>query len=325
MPENSAMRFVFTVDTDADAYFGNAAPAAGREDKSILGWDSLDQGREKLLDAVAQCRDSFGGSLRVTWFVRCDRQIAETYGDAAYLLHRYNDWWRERISFGDEIQWHAHLYRRTNGGAWQQEFDDEHLVEDIREGMSSFERWGLRPRVIRVGECFQTTFLVNYLREMGLRADSTALPGRCSKDREKNFDWMEAPNFPYHPSVDDYRKPSGKPGFWEIPMNTISTKASYDKAPLLRYFNPAFHSDVMTDGLKAFCTGHSVLVSVMHLFEIMSEFLRMNGSEHPLLSFASSAVSENLRLLKETVAANRGTLQYLTMTELLDSMDGSNV
>ena len=43
-------------------------------------------------------------------------------------------------------------------------------------------------------------------KTLGLKADSSCIPGRQRKDREKFFDWSKAKNCPYFPSDYDYQE-----------------------------------------------------------------------------------------------------------------------
>ena len=43
------------------------------------------------------------GSLPITWLLRCDRQIYELYGDAAFCFRRFEDVWKTELKNGNEI------------------------------------------------------------------------------------------------------------------------------------------------------------------------------------------------------------------------------
>ena len=109
--DNREILFCFTVDTDSDAFFGDRFPKGDPGDKSIAGWEGLERGKELLCEIADGMTDSYGNRLAITWFVRCDYQIKAQYAQYGYLLSRYEDLWRQRIEVGDDIQWHAHLYR----------------------------------------------------------------------------------------------------------------------------------------------------------------------------------------------------------------------
>jgi hypothetical protein len=179
------------------------------------------------------------------------------------------------------------------------------------------------PAVIRIGEAYHSNELMLFLAELGLRADSSCLPGRKRSDDEKLFNWESSPNHPYHPSSHDYRIP-GMPElrFWEIPMNTVLTKVSYDKAPLLRYYNPAFHPAAFNEGMAAFLSEHRIVVTVMHPFEIIADlFSDSKEKAHPLISFDIRAVEKNIKAIMSTAYSIGKKVRFVTMNELLDHLD----
>ena len=182
------------------------------------------------------------------------------------------------------------------------------------------------PAVIRIGEAYHSNELMLFLNEIGLRADSSALPGRKRSDDEKVFDWESTPNHPYRPSRHDCRIPeTPELGLWEIPMNTVPTQVSYDRVPLLRYLNPAFHPTAFNEGVTSFLREYDVAVSVMHLFEIVSEFFSDSKEKaHPLLSFDSGAVEKNMKSIMATARAIGKKIRFVTMNGLLARLDNGD-
>jgi len=325
-PKSQEILFCFTVDTDSDSFFGDRFPKRDCGNKTIVGWEGLEKGKELLSEIADVLTDSYGNHLAITWFVRCDCQIKAQYGKCDHLLSRYNDWWKGRIEVGDEIQWHAHLYRFEEG-TWRQETDIRPLTKDLLEGKRAFEEFGVMPTVIRIGEAYHSNELMLSLNKIGLRADSSALPGRKRSDDEKVFDWESTPNHPYRPSRHDCRIP-GTPGLglWEIPMNTVPTQVSYDNAPLLRYINPAFHPNAYKNTeVTSFLSEHDVVVSVMHPFEILSEFFSDSEMNvHPLLSFDPRAVQNNMKTIIAVTHTIGKKIRFVTMSELLALLDYDN-
>ena len=127
------------------------------------------------------------------------------------------------------------------------------------------------------------------LKKIGLKADSSSLPGRIRNDKEKLFDWSNSPNQPYFPSKNDYQKSSEvNENFVEIPMNTISTKCSYDKSHLLRYANLAFKNEVLQNGLKDY-------------IKKRKSFLNRNGSKINLLVRSSYEPRKGCQLILDTI------------------------
>lgn len=319
--DNETAKTVFvalTIDTESDHYFGDNFPEFDPTEKSIAGWKGLEIGKKLLAESVQTVADEMGFKIPLTWFVRCDAQIAAEFGDAAFLLNNYKNWWDQRLSVGDEIQWHAHLYRNLNG-KWQQETRKEFLKKDLESSLRSLHEIGVCPEVVRMGESYHSDELMKVVSELGLVADSTAMPGRKRQDWEKTIDWLSTPNFPYHPSKEDYRV-SLKKGYelWEIPLNTVSTKVSYDSTPILRYVNLAFHKGVLDKGLVEFFMSNSILVSITHPFEVVAEFYSDKSSaHHPLLSFNPKSVGENIQAIVRAADFHGKRVKFVTMTDLL--------
>jgi hypothetical protein len=316
----------FTVDTDADQFFGNALAHKNPRDKSIPGWDGLERGKDVLMRALDAAARHIGLPIPITWFVRCDGQIAEIHGAAEYLLLKHRSWWRARQAAGDDIQWHAHLNRR-DGSAWIQRTDIMGLRSDLSIGLAAFQAEGLRPIAVRIGEAYHSAELMGVLQEMGLRADCTAMPGRQRIDNEKNINWIGTPNRPYHPSAADHRVENNADALsiWEIPMNTISTQVSYDEHPLLRYINPAFCPGVLDKGLTDFVKAARVLVSIMHPVEVLPDFFADSRlKKHPLLAFDPLVIAENLQFLLWAANQTSRNLRFITMSELINLLDEEN-
>ena len=319
-PEREIM-VALTVDTDSDEYFGNLSDV-GLAAKPILGWRGFDEGRKLLVDAAGEFQDDFGCAPRFTWFVRCDGQIAREFGDAAYLLLEYRDWWDARLAKGDQVAWHPHLYRRHEG-SWIQETDPGCLAHDIESSFAAFGDAGYGSSAARLGEAYQTNETMRALSDLGLRADSSGIPGRRRDDGQKSFDWETTPNAPYRPSSSDYRLP-GDPALpiWEIPMNTVMTRTSYDRVPLRRYVNLAFVPGLLNDGLANFMVEHDVLVSITHPFELMPEFFRDGESDaHPLLAFTPRAVADNVAAIARAVELSGRRFRFVTVDDILARLE----
>jgi hypothetical protein len=319
---NNKFFICFTVDLDADCYFGNKLTKATAIDKSILGWKGFENGKNKITDITDAWVDSVGNRLPITWFVRCDRQIYDKYGDYAFLLKCYDKWWQQRIDAGDNIQWHAHLYRSENN-QWVQETRKQNLFADLSAGKKAFESFGIRPAASRIGEAYQSDDLMLILDELGLRADCTAMPGRKRKDAEKNIDWESTPNHPYHPSKTDYRIPGADElKIWEIPMTTVQTQVSYDERSLLRYVNPAFHPEILSDGLADLIKRANFLVTIVHPFEVLSSFFCDDTlNSHPLIAFEPEALQKNLHNLTSILKKAKRDFRFVTVEQLVNLLD----
>ncbi len=312
------IKLAVTVDTDSDYYFGNLSNQKNAYDKTILGWEGLDLGMPLLIEQIEKISREFDIHIPITWFVRCDGQIKSQYGNHAYLLAKYDKWWSDRLKAGDDIQWHTHLYKKYNGN-WIQETNTECLKKDLTDSQHAYEKLGYRFSFVRFGESYCTNQLLDIIEKLGIKAGSSAMPGRYRVDKEKNIDWRNTPNVPYHPSIENYKVP-GKPerNFIEFPMNTVETQVSYDKDPIARYVNLSFHKNVIDDGIRTFFSQHNTLISITHPFEIVDKFFTdSDETTHPLLSFNPETVSKNLRNIIHIAQEMGKSLQFVKMEELL--------
>ena len=128
---------------------------------------------------------------------------------------------RPLLERGDEIGFHPHLYRLSDG-EWRQETDVAALREQLAEAIEAMRGAGFEPRSSRIGEAFGSNEVMSALNEFGIQCDSTAMPGRVRRDAERQLDWGTTPQQPYHPSTADYRQP-GAPELrlLEVPMSMI--------------------------------------------------------------------------------------------------------
>jgi hypothetical protein len=327
MPENKdivtneKILVALTIDTDSDDYFGNRYASISKQDKSILGWEGLDIGKNLLVSAVEEVSKRNNIPIPLTWFVRCDNQIGVQNGDPAYLLQTHKKWWQQRQQQGDDIQWHAHLYRQA-GNLWRQETSPMQLEKDLKTGLKAFENSGFSPSIIRIGESYHSNELMDIIVELGVKADSTAMPGRKRQDQEKLIDWLSTPNTPYQPSKKDYRLSGEKRrSLWELPLNTVMTKVSYDQKPVPRYVNLAFQPGVLESGLTEFFKKHNTLVSITHPFEVVNKFYSDSQSpNHPLLSFRPDSLVHNMEMIFGIAQSLQKEVEFVTMSQLLEML-----
>lgn len=310
---------IISSDTDSDYFVGDQAPV--HNDKTILGWDGFSDGKEILTTEINAFAKQNRINIPISWFMRCDSQIAVTHGSYTYLYKRHSGWWSSRLQSGDEIQWHAHVYKLTDTGAWFQKTDVKDILAELHEARQALESVGIFPRIIRIGESYHSTGLMAGLSELRLEADSTALPGRKRIDAEKTIDWEITGNDPYRPSESDYRVPGDKQlRIWEIPMTTVRTQVSYDRQPLLRYVNLSFHPHAFFQDLDDHFVRSNILVTMTHPFELVRKFLRDSRGDHPLVAFNPASVQKNLNLIIRCAEKNNLQPVFLTMGDLLNKL-----
>lgn len=276
-----------TVDTDEDSY--------DKEQFAEMGatWRGMDEGVPALLDATAGLRDGNGAGVRITWYVRCDGCIETLMGSARWVLDTYSELWRDRERLGDELGWHIHLFEDVaevvnSAGSVQGEKVEARLNAARLALGDDIDRM----RSSRIGHAFFSDAVGSALVRMGLKVDSSAMPGRCRRDGHIYLDWEPTPRMPYRPSCLDYRV-SGRPhiDLLEVPFTMIPTLTSYDRAPVMRYADLAFRPDIVRDGLLRVANDAALLVAIVHPSEILA------SREHELVAFSPNAVCENIEVV----------------------------
>lgn len=299
---------VLTIDVDPDGL--------NREFKNrqALTWDSLPRLPWFTGDVPPVLE-----RIPVTWFVRADGQLRDSFGDSLHLFSTYEDFWSRSSDRGDEIAWHPHLYKNTEKGGLPA------LIEDPSEAIEEIERLWEDLRALnreftafRSGEAWMTAPMLNRLEKLGLEVESSVLPGRKG-GADNPMNWLEAPNHPYYPDRDDMIKPGDGRDILEIPINTWLTKASYDEQPRVRYMNPAVREDVFRDAVSRWekrtladsgeQDGLKIWVLILHPEEMVS-------AETPDLLYANDqgAFCRNLTFLGDTIEAAGCALEYTTLT-----------
>ncbi len=240
------IRLCLTIDTDPDGATGS--PAGLRRD--ARGFESLRR-IESLRAAIACAADRLGLPIPVTWFIRCDDQIAAMHGHAAYLLEAFAPLWHEVRAAGDELAWHPHLYDlRTGPPALER--DPQRLAAQLercwqmlRETAAAVSLTGERCwRSFRSGEGYLTPAIVECVERLGLAIDSSVIPGRSDAS-----DWRRAPRHPYHPAPDDPARAGPPRALLEVPVRTWRVQAPYDPQPRVRYVDPAIHPPLFAAAL----------------------------------------------------------------------------
>lgn len=301
--------FCLTIDTDPDGLSGKNL------DRSRLEWFGLEQAfavSGELGSGI--CGDV--GSVPVTWFVRADGQLRTRLGNCAYLLERYARQWQQESDAGNELGWHPHLYRQGRSDA------EVHLIADPAEACDELEGiWedlrviAFAPKAFRNGEAWHCPETLDTVERLGLRYDSSAVPGRRGTSGHP-MDWMGTPNKPFFPSSEDIRRPGAARRLLELPMNTWCVRAPWDAQARPRYMNPAIHRELFVRALapwrKSVCAGTAPLyvwVLIMHPDEIMAADKR-DG----LISHSRQVVYRNLESLAEAVQECGHTWEFTTLS-----------
>lgn len=300
---------VFTVDVENNGI-------SVHNERNHLSWEAISN-----IPKVKSVFDSY--EIKPTWFIRADNQLREVYGTSAYLLIEYRKLWNSLKNSGDEIGWHPHLYHwNEQMSEYTVDNDDNRRIQKLNEIYSELQTEGINYTSVRIGEAFHSNGMMKMLGVLGLKIDSTAIPGRERQDKARAFSWRITPNEPYYPSSKDYRIPDSQDHLpiLEVPMTTILTKASYDKVSLRRYINLAFHYPILKAGFDAHLDSirkqgkeFFLVTTIFHLDEVSS-----NGHKHPLYSFSLIELQKNLEYMLNTIDAHGLQYSFLRMKDVLD-------
>lgn len=256
----------FTVDTDPD---GMTAQVMNRR---VLRWRGM-EAIEKLLNELETLRSAWG-AVPVTWFIRADRQIQDSYGSVMALYERFAWLWDEVRAAGHELGWHPHLYRRACDERDNVVLSDPRVAaEEIRTIWSELSAGSFEALAFRNGEGWHHPETLAMVERLGFRWDCTAIPGRKGADGHP-MNWMGAPNGPYFPGNDIRR--AGKPRqLLELPLNTWCLQAPYDPQPRLRYIDPAVHEALFSASIPGLQTDPGadleVWTMVVHPDEVLDD------------------------------------------------------
>jgi hypothetical protein len=243
-----ALHVHVTCDADPDDSTGPSP------ERGLPTWDGLD-----LIERIDGVLSRHG--IRYTLFVRADEQIRQLYGAALAVYDQHRSLLEGLVAQGHEIGWHPHLQRRERDSSGQEQYrplhDERDASRQIVDTYGQIRQADFLFESVRIGEAWHATSVMCVLDALGVRVDSTAIPGRARNDDVRTFDWGPTPRQPYHPSRADYRIP-GDPSssdalsILEVPMTTVPIRASYDREPLARYLNLAFHPQLFREGLLGF-------------------------------------------------------------------------
>lgn len=280
------LSLVVTVDVDNDG-----VSLANERDR--LSWNGL-----ALIPQISEVVRSF--DLPATWFVRADTQLHDLYGSVDFLLTEHRPLWASLARAGDEIAWHPHVYAPEDGG-YRPVRDEREVSRSLQSIHAELLARGHRFASVRMGEAMGANSIMRTLAELGLLADSSALPGRHRVDRDRCFDWSTTPNAPYRPSTADYRVP-GSPelAILEVPMTVSPVHAPFDPGPLPRYTNLAYHPQIFAAALDRWLDGladktaDAVLTLIVHPDELMTQTDR-----HPLYALEIDALRINVETVME--------------------------
>ena len=298
-----------------------------------------------VMDALPAIRDVLneiinagrGGLMPVTWFVRSDSQVGEATGDAAGLVRGWSAFWQEVRDLSGEIGWHPHLYKRDEQG-WSPIRDPKRLSDEAGRIWREITAAGWKPLSCRMGESVCSSELMVFLDSIGLRCDSTALPGRVRDDGVRWFDWQRTPILPYHPAKGDYRRPPESLGasdriegeeplsILEIPFTVAGIRAPYDPRdpstrPPRRYIDLAYDPERLRRGFAPQIRGSKYLVLVIHPLQTAGKYVPQGG----LVIGGIDVLRANLRMVMDGIEQADRIPRLVTMSGFRNLWMGEDI
>lgn len=231
-------------------------------------------------------------TIHTTWFVRLDYQIEEIFGAAEYIFTRHAkklDWLREN---GHEIAWHHHAYQ-LNNSRWEPETDADRFAASIYKYGNLARKQGLISA--RMGWGQQTNTGVEILEDLGFTVDSSAIPRpNYTWNNIPLRDWSMTEQNPYNPSKSNYQLASKNTrNLIEIPISTIPLPLPSDTTEgVIRYINPAYHSELFSQAIEQ-CQ-NELIVLISHPYEFIPR-----EATYSALAFDTSVLQTNLNHLVE--------------------------
>jgi len=149
------------------------------------------------------------------------------------VAERYRAHLDDVAARGDEIGVHPHAFRWLEAeGTWLQDFGDRSWVEHcLRSSLDAFAKAFGRPcRVLRFGDRWLSTPMLNLAERLGIQYDLTVEPGAppmaSMRTDERTSaplpDYRRVPREPYAPALTDFRRRArgGKRSIRMIPLTS---------------------------------------------------------------------------------------------------------
>jgi hypothetical protein len=196
--------FAIACDSDPDRLPPYRKLSAGEDALGI--WRGLLEGVPALRKALSKLRPA----LPITWLLRCDRQIAEVYGDPAWSYRAMKKLWDQERRLGSELGWHPHLFRWTDAAnRWDPHLGGDEDARMLEQCVTELRRF-TPIDVVRTGWNYHSNTLMGLFAKLGMKCDASAIPGSLEISRGWTHDWETTPRTPYRPSRMDYRRPARK-------------------------------------------------------------------------------------------------------------------
>jgi hypothetical protein len=142
------------------------------------------RGFERFAERMPALRDRIAAIAEaapvITWFLRMDPQVAETWGSATWVADAYGDVLAELVGHGDELGLHTHTWRwDERAGTWFADYEDQAWADEcLSMGLEAFRStFGRSCPAHRGGDHFLCGSMLARLEREGVPVDLTIEPG----------------------------------------------------------------------------------------------------------------------------------------------------
>lgn len=143
-------------------------------------WSGFEHFLERLPSLRRRLSGASGETASLTWFLRMDPQVAETWGTSAWVAEAHAEGLAALTGCGDELGLHTHTWRWDGAAAtWIADYRDEAWAEHcLVMGLEAFESSFGRPCLShRGGDHFLCSSMLARLTAAGAKIDLTIEPG----------------------------------------------------------------------------------------------------------------------------------------------------
>lgn len=244
----------------------------------------------------------------------CNPKISWLVSDDEVILDRFDQTKQDYVSKYDEVGLHCLIskFLDLNNA-------DELSIDDyLQECLIKLDKFGIHPMSSRMMGCTSSNILMKSLTKTSIKIDSSALPKRKRNERI-SFDWTTTPLVPYFPSIEDYKIPSEdirkRHNILEVPLSTVSIQASYDKLPMIRYFDLCFRHELIAREIKKLVSNNELLVAIIHPMELLE------NSTNDLFSKNINEFRYNIRSIIDNCNMMNKKIRCVTFSDLLSRYD----
>lgn len=168
---------------------------------SPSAWSGFEAFLSRLPSLRGRLTEATGRPAALTWFLRMDPQVAESWGSPGWTAQTYGAELEALLAEGDELGLHTHTWRWDAGGeTWIADYADESWIGHCLEvGLEAYRSaFGRDCRAHRGGDHLLTGPMLERLGRAGVEVDLTIEPG-----------WPPDPGYEGAPTVGllpDYRE-----------------------------------------------------------------------------------------------------------------------